>query len=132
MLLVKTEVKPSKIHGLGLFILEDVLAGDYIEIVDSLFYKILYEDEVARFKGDSIKEQFAKDYLFKYRGLYFASLDNGRFGNHSDNSNCFWNEANEFARTRGVFGYFFASREIKSGEELTFNYNEFCEKGCDF
>lgn len=132
MLLVKTKVKPSSIDGLGLYAEEDIRYGEIVEIVETDFsYKVFTQEQVDKF--DELKRQYEHDYTFKIGNNYYATIDLAKFMNHSDAPNLFWRETIPLDEAKPtVIGYFFAINDIKKGEEITVNYNEFCEKGTDF
>ena len=43
MLMVKTELRPSAIHGIGVFLLEDVHKGDLIWRFDSRIDRVFHD-----------------------------------------------------------------------------------------
>jgi SET domain-containing protein len=114
MLIIRTEVRPSKIHGLGLFTL-DYLSKDQIiweenPIIDQCITRELLETLPL----------VAQEYVHHYGWLdedgdFFISLDNDKFMNHSDDPNTD-NDHPEFC---------FAVCDIPAGEELTCNYHLF-------
>lgn len=115
MLLIPTEVRPSSIHGLGLFTLVPVKAGTLIAHwslgFDRLFiseYHIIYPDRIAT---DFIKHYGYQD---KGDGHWHLCTDNLRFMNHADDPN-----------TRQDIENDYAVRDIEAGEELTCNYYAF-------
>ena len=111
MMLVKTEIRPSKIQGFGLFALEPIKSGTavwrYVEGFD------------CEIKDWSNLPQVALDFLDKYavfqHGYYTMNNDDGRFYNHSDDANTAWNEE----RNAEV-----AIKDIETGEEITCDYRE--------
>ena len=111
MMLVRTEIRPSKIQGLGLFALEPIKSGTavwkYVEGFD------------CEIKDWSNLPQVALDFLDKYavfqHGYYTMNNDDGRFYNHSDDPNTAWNEE----RNAEV-----AIKDIEAEEEITCDYRE--------
>ena len=49
MMMVQTELRPSPIHGIGAFLLEDVKAGDLIWRFDSRIDRVIADSEMAAF-----------------------------------------------------------------------------------
>lgn len=115
MLIVKTKIGPSKIDGIGLFAVEDILKGTMIWKFDPKIDRLLSEEEIARL-AEPLQERFHNYAFFdkKYCKYMFCG-DDGRFFNHSDNPNC----------DDGIDDVTIALRDIKEGEELTVNYRSF-------
>lgn len=118
MMLVKTYVAQSGIHGIGLFAEEPIAAGTkiwhYMGGMDVVFDASLLE---------TLQEPM-RSYLARYtyphhsfKDKIILDGDNGRFMNHSDTPNT------DFSQLPMTAGY--ALRDIAKGEELTCNYNEF-------
>jgi len=119
MMLVATEVRPSSIHGLGVFLLEPVRKGELIWRFDSRIDRVYSPEEVA-----SLPEA-AAEYIRTYSTwhaaaeLYVLCGDNGRFFNHSASPNTV---------SSGVsFGDDRAGRDLEAGEELTSDYRTICD-----
>ena len=115
MLLVKTKVAPSPVHGLGLFADQFIPRGtriwEYSEVVDSRF-------DASRLVGLTEKEQdelLKHSYLNPSSGLYVVCGDDARYMNHADDPNT--------AFTDPAIGW--TIRDIAEGEEITCNYAEF-------
>lgn len=121
MLLIKGEVLLSKIHGLGLFATEPISKGSRIwqfsklldqEISEEIFSKLsLAEQEYILFYG----------FLSKKTGKYHLSFDNVKFINHAENGNV----GIDISEQEEVEYPLIATADIKLGEELLQNYNEF-------
>lgn len=113
MLLIKTKIGVSKIHGIGLFADEDIQANRLI------FEEGEFTSKFSIEKYNSLPEiqrHFLDVYSYLRDGFYHLSLENDRFMNHADNPNTF----EDGPRT-------YAAIDIKKGEELTCNYNFICE-----
>lgn len=120
MLLVKTEVRPSSIHGLGLFAQEWIATGTPVSRWMAKHDYMLTRDEWWALP-DRLRE-FLYDFVwYGLKGKVYGTVDNGRFTNHSAKPNLRWD-----ARTKTMS----AARDIAAGEELTENYAEF-DKGFD-
>lgn len=115
MLLVRTEVKPSPIHGLGCFLLEDVKYSSFPQIwrfnsaIDTIFdlqsiqYLPLFQQEFLRRHG------YNEDGL---GGILCG--DNARYINHS---------LNPTLMSQGMLD--FPTMDLYIGDELTINYHDF-------
>jgi hypothetical protein len=116
MLLVKTHLDKSLIHGLGVFLDEDVVQG-----------QILWKDVAGFdlvFTADSIKDlpQFYKDFVQIYASplkddQLHLCCDNAKFLNHSTSPNM------QLININGI-EYFSALSDLKAGTELVCNYNK--------
>src|SRR5258708_5203053 len=118
MISVKTLVRPSLIHGMGLFAVEfiprDTVVWQFTEGFDLVF-------TVEQFNALSLVErQFLSTYgwFSKYTKRYLLCVDNGRFTNHSDTPNLRTEKACGLAEGHAV-----AARDILPGEEITSDYN---------
>jgi SET domain-containing protein len=128
MMMVETEIKPSAIHGLGVFLKEPVKKGGLIWRFDSRIDRVYTPEEVA-----SLPEHMQR-YLRTYStwhagiGVYVLCGDNGRFFNHSDRPSTV-SDAISFGEDRAI-------RDLAAGEELTSDYATICddvrENGLDF
>ena len=119
MLMVGTELRPSLIHGIGAFLLEDVKAGDLIWRFDSRIDRIFSNEEL-----ETMPERL-RDFLVMYStfheesGLWVLCGDNGRHFNHSDQPNTI---------SLGVaFGDDVAATDLAAGTELTTDYFQICD-----
>lgn len=118
MMLVKTYVGPSTIHGAGLFASEPIPAGTKVwecnPIIDIPITRIEIDQLPEPARGIAIARSF-----IDYDGVMILSRDNAVFFNHSDTPNTIaTNEGN------------FALRDIDSDEELTESYHSFGDGGC--
>ncbi|MCB9914542.1 MAG: SET domain-containing protein-lysine N-methyltransferase [Planctomycetes bacterium] len=97
---LKVAIKPSHIHGLGLFAAQDFRAGDVIGI---------YEGPVVKHVGDHVLWVYDED----DREYGIDGQTETRYVNHSSRPNaCFFGEVLE------------ALRPIRRGEEITHDYGE--------
>ena len=119
MMIVETELKPSGIHGIGVFLLQPVRKGDLIWQYDSRIDRVYGKDEVASLP------QHIQTYLQTYStwhemtGLWVLCGDNGRHFNHSDSPNT--------ASDGIAFGRDFAAMDLDIGVELTSDYRTICD-----
>lgn len=122
MLLIKTIIKPSSIHGIGLFADQDISKGTEIwkfspgldlEISPYDFKKLSqYEKDFFLFSG----------FHSKKTGNYHLSFDNVRYINHSNSGNI-----SSDISIDDIEYPLIANQDIKKGEEITQNYFEFDE-----
>lgn len=89
MLLIKTKVIQSKIHGLGLFADQLIPKGTEIWKFTPGFGQKFTREQILAFP------KLLQIYMYKYgwrnkkSKLYIFSADDGKYFNHSDNPNCF-------------------------------------------
>ena len=119
MLMVETELRPSGIHGIGVFLLHDVRRGDLIWRFDSRIDRVFHDAEFVAMPKNLAS--FLETYS-TYRadlGLWALCGDNGRHFNHSDAPN---------TRSLGVaFGDDIAATDLAAGTELTTDYRTICD-----
>jgi hypothetical protein len=119
MLLVDTELRPSPIHGIGVFLLENVSKGEIIWRFDSRIDRVYSDRELADLPPRM--QQFLKTYSTWHQasGLWVLCGDNGRHFNHSDTPNTL---------SRGIaFGDDLAASDLPAGTELTSDYRTICD-----
>lgn len=117
MMLIRTELKPSPIHGLGCFAAEDVPKGAEVwrfeEGLDRIF-SLAEFSQLPRVVRDAARK-FAYENL---DGTLTLDGDNGRYCNHSEDPNIGDTGVNFDDRC-------IALRPIRAGEEITCNYYSF-------
>lgn len=120
MLLIKTYVAPSRIHGLGLFAGQDILKGTITWRFHPALDIVLTEEQVGELP--EVAREFVAEYgsLSKVSGKYIVSSDSARFTNHSDSPNLDSKEVEGEPERVAL-----ANRDIKKGEELTIDYEGF-------
>ena len=112
MLLVRTSVRPSRIHGLGCFAEERIRAGQVVWVYDERVDIPMPTAALAALP-EVVREYFLN---FGYEELHdgvpvtVLCADHAKYVNHSDEPNLLDEEANV------------AARDIEVGEELTCNY----------
>lgn len=112
-----TELRPSSIHGLGLFAKKDIAAGT---VVVAWGGHVLTKDEV-----DLLPSGISNNYALEiYPGFYLVEthedeLDASDFPNHSCEPNC--------AIVNTVMGI--SLRKISAREEITFDFSSPSETG---
>lgn len=104
-------LKPSQIHGIGVFAVHDIAKGTKLRLFPR-------SDKFRVLKKDDKDEQFIKTYCVSLgKKRYSCPKDFGRMSigwylNHSDSPNAYHKKYT-----------YYAGREIKSGEEITIDYN---------
>jgi hypothetical protein len=128
MMMVDTELKPSAIHGLGVFTTEPVKAGQLIWRFDSRIDRVFSDAELREMPQRL--QHYLRTYSTLHEGLKLWVLcgDNGRHFNHSDDPN---------TRSLGIaFGDDIAGTDLPAGAELTSDYRTICDamrlSGADF
>lgn len=116
MFFINLELKPSKVHGLGLFTHESIKRGTAVYRHDSKLDIILTATMFVRL------DQRDQAFILHYGGIdkrlrrYRLPYDNLRFLNHSDSPNVDYDEATD---------QIIALRDISPGEEILQDYHDF-------
>src|SRR5215203_6934888 len=120
MLLVKTKLDVSRIHGIGLFaeqfIPKDTVVWKFHPLIDLIFTREQIE-ELAADAREQVKKYSYRDI---HTGLYVLCGDDARFFNHTANPNCL-----DSYHSHEKEGITVACRNIAPGEELTCDYGLF-------
>lgn len=114
MLLVKTKLGISQIHGIGCFADEPISKGTLIWKFNALVDKKFSEKELHTLPTN-IRNSLM-EYMYKENGAYILCGDNARFFNHSEDPNT--DDSIDFPNTR-------AAKDILIGEEITSDYRTF-------
>jgi len=122
MFIYKTSLKPSPIHGLGVFAWKGIRKGSVVYQHRPELDQIFSANEFANL--DRRDQALILHYggLDKRLNRYRLPYDNLRFLNHSDTPNLVYVVATD---------QIVALRAIAAGEELTQNYRDF-EDGVEF
>jgi SET domain-containing protein len=118
---VYTRLKPSKIHGVGVFAIRDIPKGRYV-FTDDDEPIVWIEKQSIESLPEELK-QFYKDFAIIKGGKYgcpksFDALTTAWYLNHSDIPNVAVDKEYRF----------YALRDIKAGEELTTNYHTYSDE----
>jgi len=100
------ELRPSPIHGRGMFATCTISKGHVIEIVP------IIKIDRAR---DITKESVIRNYDIKFGENHAIMLGYGSIYNHSDNNNAYWDFMGEEL-------YVIAERDILNNEEVFVSY----------
>ncbi len=123
MILIKIKIDKSSIHGIGCFTKESIKKDQIIWKFEKDFDLVLKKEYVDNLPVGA-KENFLNyAYLSKNSGDYVLCSDDSKFFNHDGK--------NPNIRSMFLDGFdkndliCIALRDIKEGEELTCDYNEF-------
>lgn len=117
MLIIPVELRPSRIHGLGVFTRQAVRAGEVVSRYLPPF-DVQYPVELMTMVSVSERAYLKNfSYLSRFTGVYVLPGDHDRYMNHSDDPNV---GMNPNGSTENL-----ALRDIAAGEELTCDYRTF-------
>lgn len=110
---VKTVIKSSPIHGIGLFADEDIMKGQVVWRFDPIVDLVLTDEQLATLDAN------CRDRILWYGfrtadGRLVLPSDDNRFINYSPDPNV--------TDVADIESPSVAARDIRSGEELTCNY----------
>ena len=112
MLLVKTYLGKSRIHGTGVFAAQFIRKGTKIWRFVEGFDRAWWPREFARLPKAA--RDFIRHHGYRVDGEILLTVDHDRHMNHSDKPNTYLKN-----------GYAIARRNIRKGEEITNDYREF-------
>ena len=119
MVLFDTELRPSPIHGIGVFLLEPVRKGEVVWRFDSRIDRVFTESEIATLPAHMQRFLHTYSTWHEGQGLWILCGDNGRHFNHSDTPNTI---------SMGIgFGDDIAAEDLPTGTELTTDYRTICD-----
>ena len=115
MLVVRTSLRPSSIHGVGVFAEEPIAKGQLVWVFEPRIDIRIPLKDLAGFPlaAQQFMQTCSYEELFEGERVLVVCADNGRFVNHSDQPNCIDSEVERLQT---------AARDIPVGEELTCNY----------
>lgn len=116
MLLIPVALRPSPIHGLGVFVEQDVPEGTEVWRFTQGFDLDL-DATIVFMQPEPFRSRLLHyGYIDPRLGRYILCSDDARFINHSSTPNL----RSDFARE--AHGVDIAARDIAAGEELTIDY----------
>ena len=123
MLYVKARAGRSQIHGLGLIAQEFIPKGTRVWAFEPSFDLAFTAEQLEALSTAAREQVLWYAYYDPVHHVYVLSGDDDRFTNHSDQPNT----ADESLWT---YGASYAVRDIRAGEELTWDYRPW--SGSDF
>ena len=119
MLMVETELRPSPIHGIGVFLLKPVRQGELIWRFDARIDRVYTEEELETFPEHM--RRFLRTYSTWHEPtrLWVLCGDNGRHFHHSDTPSTV-SDGISFGEDRAV-------ADLAVGTELTSDYRTICD-----
>jgi SET domain-containing protein len=120
MMMVETELKPSPIHGTGVFLVAPVRKGDLIWRFDSRIDRVYTPAEVESLPPHVQRYLRTYSTWHEATGLFVLCGDNGRYFNHCADPSTISNAIS--------FGEDHAARDLPAGEELTSDYTTICDE----
>ena len=123
MLLVPTELRPSPLHGIGLFASAPIPRGTAVWRFTPGLDQHLTMLKSSAWSRTSDAFSITYGYLDRSTKRLILCFDNARFTNHSESPNL------RPDYTQDLFGIDVALRDISAGEELTLDYDDFEEGG---
>ena len=117
MLIVKTRIAPSAIHGIGLFATEFIPKGTVIWEFTPGFDAYVKAEDVHRLPAPAKFQMLKYCHRDQVTGHYVLCADDARYFNHSEQPNT--------VDLDGPEGPTVAARDIRPGEELTCDYRLF-------
>ena len=115
------KLAPSNIHGIGLFAIRDIPFGQKLfeQILDDNDYIFLKKGDLEVFDIE-IQNLIKSLYILEEKGVWIQKtglnhLDYSYYINHSNEPNLIYIQNKN---------YYLPKRDIKKGEELTYDYNE--------
>ena len=117
MLVVRTHLAPSPIHGLGVFAGEFIRKGAKVWRFVESFDRVYSPQQFARLPKPA--QEYIRNYGYRVDGEVLLTMDHDHHMNHSEDANTHWRN-----------GHIVASRDIRKGEEITNNYRLFDAAFC--
>jgi hypothetical protein len=117
MLLVKTHLGKSKIHGMGVFAGEPIAKHQKIWRFVEGYDRCWTPKQFAKLPKPA--RDYLKDYAYRVDGEILFTVDNDHYINHSEPANTFWKS-----------GYVIARVNIPKGAEITNDYRDFDPELC--
>lgn len=123
MYLTPVTIKESPVNGKGVFVLQNIKAGEIVWKFNPEHDKVLTSAEFDALDTRQKESLRRVAYLSKNtrRWIYPPENDPARYTNHSKENNI----SAVFDDSVSEEPFFVANRNIVAGEELTNNYNEF-------
>ena len=120
MLVVPTELRPSPIHGIGVFLLAPIKKGDIVWRFDSRIDRVFSQGDFESLPP--LQQKYIESYCCwdESARAWLMSGDNMTFCNHSETPCIVYG--------REFFSDGIAAPDIAAGTELTTSYFDICDK----
>lgn len=118
MIHVKYKLKESTVHGIGLFADEDIRINQLVYTASPLLDTNISSDTFDKLTESEKREIKWWGFWDKQNNVWHVDFDVSKFINHSTNPTLTQDIDHKDA-------YLVATKDIKTGEELTQNYLEF-------
>ncbi len=109
-------IKPSTIHGIGLFANQNIKSGDLIYTPNSLLDVDIANEQFEKLSGSEKREVKYYGYFNKKTQKWHVAFDAIRILNHGENNFANVTQNEDMVMT--------AKRDIKKGKELLQDYKE--------
>ncbi|MCB1229795.1 MAG: SET domain-containing protein [Verrucomicrobiae bacterium] len=120
--MVKIEIGPSSIHGIGCFAREQIKKGQLVWQFDERFDLALKKELVDSLPLGARENLLNYAYVSKTTGDYILSSDDTKFTNHSNTPNISCHVPSGCTGNELVC---YATQDIEIGEEMTNDYRDF-------
>ena len=117
MLLVKTYLGRSGIHGLGVMAGQFIRKGTKVWRFEESFDRVYSPQQFAKLPKPA--RDYIKNYGYRVDGEVLLTIDHDHHMNHSEDANTHWRN-----------GHIVARRDIRKGEEITNDYRLFDAEFC--
>jgi len=120
VLLIETDIKPSAIHGIGLFCINHIPKGTKVWEFHPLFDQVIDDASLASLPPPI--HSFLGKYAYRTveSNALVVNLDLSRHMNHADNPNLVCDAESNY----------YAAYDLPAGTELTCDYRDFAVGGC--
>ena len=124
MMLINYKLDKDIWGGIGMYANENIKKHDVVYIYNSSLIEIMSLTDIQALpdaaRNAILKYSYSGKGQHKLVGAVYYGIDDSRFMNHSDDPSLIYDETYEC---------YTAARTLYVGEELTCDYNDFCERG---